>query len=426
MALITAFYTLATFGIGCIAPPQQEAALPPKYILGVTVTDIIYSEPQLAGNIDAVKIESVLPDTPANQLGLEPGDIITRVNGNRVRNKQEFINSIQSSNGTIWFRLRDVRTGQYRDALNVRLQRQPSQEKDRIADTIKALRERIKEKGFDSNLLKRSHPVGEIDPLIVEANWDLIRTDLEESIAAIVGREDPVSFPLLIAQTVRDGGKKWVSYKIPTENEIARAILKDVLDLDDSYFIVARAVAETLTFPIRSLLPKYRLGGNDVDFAAIEHAIEEMIQTDDNILKPMNLSAKPFRNPKLDRLDVISNWVYSCQVDAIRYYWRINVRIIKDNQRQWTLVSTIDLGKRSAAMAAPRWFASTDTNRDIAKNLKVRVQGGGFHHAEPVMVWLTEERGVQQLEAPVASSNLAETAKQVFNLSREKLTGPDK
>jgi S1-C subfamily serine protease len=57
-------------------------------------------------------VDYVDPGSPADlQAGLEPGDVIVRINGRIVRNQSEFVNVINNSGGFVRLLIRNVRGG---------------------------------------------------------------------------------------------------------------------------------------------------------------------------------------------------------------------------------------------------------------------------------------------------------------------------
>jgi S1-C subfamily serine protease len=88
-------------------------------MLGVYV-DLAY----VAGPYGAepgIRITSVWPGYPSYGR-LDPGDIITRVNGIRVRSVPEFQGAMASAGPFVYLRLRDVRTGAIVDVPPIALQ----------------------------------------------------------------------------------------------------------------------------------------------------------------------------------------------------------------------------------------------------------------------------------------------------------------
>jgi S1-C subfamily serine protease len=99
------------------APAAARAAAPtgfyqPPPMLGVNM-DIGYlwtgyqSEP-------GIRIVNVWPGYPAYGR-LDPGDVITRVNGMRVTNLDQFRFAMANANGALYLRVRDIRTGTMMD-----------------------------------------------------------------------------------------------------------------------------------------------------------------------------------------------------------------------------------------------------------------------------------------------------------------------
>src|SRR4051794_11953300 len=61
--------------------PVAPSALPAR--IGVQMRNVYYFEPYV-GWIYAVQVVGVEPGSPAGQAGIEPGDVISRINGVRT------------------------------------------------------------------------------------------------------------------------------------------------------------------------------------------------------------------------------------------------------------------------------------------------------------------------------------------------------
>jgi S1-C subfamily serine protease len=59
-----------------------------------------------------VKIVAIVPNSPAALLQLDPGDIVTHINGRFVDNLADFRQAIESSDDEMVFTLINIRTGQ--------------------------------------------------------------------------------------------------------------------------------------------------------------------------------------------------------------------------------------------------------------------------------------------------------------------------
>jgi S1-C subfamily serine protease len=93
---------------------QPSNAQPPLYRLGVYTSPVNLSPPGYAPVI-GLYINSVVPNGAAAAIQLDPGDIITRVNGYRVTTPAELSQALQGGGPTVTIRIRNVRTGQFQD-----------------------------------------------------------------------------------------------------------------------------------------------------------------------------------------------------------------------------------------------------------------------------------------------------------------------
>ena len=92
-------------------PPGYAPPPPPPAMLGINM-DAVYI-PGMGGET-GLRVSNVWPGYPAFGL-LDPGDIITRVNGMRVRNVPEFRNAMAYAGPYVTLRLWNVRVGYIHD-----------------------------------------------------------------------------------------------------------------------------------------------------------------------------------------------------------------------------------------------------------------------------------------------------------------------
>jgi PDZ domain-containing secreted protein len=131
LSLVCLFFTQLSVGIEVHAQTQTKAdpstlinpdpyqnlvVVPGSPRLGVYCTIGYITYPGF--NEPAIYITSVIPGSAAYGR-LDPGDMITRVNGVRVRTVEEFQIEVAKSIGSIQLRLRDVRTGQIQDTIPI-------------------------------------------------------------------------------------------------------------------------------------------------------------------------------------------------------------------------------------------------------------------------------------------------------------------
>jgi S1-C subfamily serine protease len=107
---------------GADDPPTVPLYLPPASValsalparIGIQMRNVSYSEPSV-GWIYAVQVLQVEPGSPAARAGIEPGDVITRINGVRTFTYGDVQRLIGQAAGDVVVRLRDWRTHQYVD-----------------------------------------------------------------------------------------------------------------------------------------------------------------------------------------------------------------------------------------------------------------------------------------------------------------------
>jgi S1-C subfamily serine protease len=61
---------------------------------------------------NGIEVASVERNGPAANAGLEPGDVLLSVNGQPLREPEDWVRGMSNQNGFLHFRLRDIRTGQ--------------------------------------------------------------------------------------------------------------------------------------------------------------------------------------------------------------------------------------------------------------------------------------------------------------------------
>lgn len=87
-----------------------------KYTLGVWLSPVHWFEPLTGHDEEGLYVTDVVLNGPANKAGIERGDIIVRVDGQRITNLAEFKLSLNASaSGKVKVRTRDWRTGKYLD-----------------------------------------------------------------------------------------------------------------------------------------------------------------------------------------------------------------------------------------------------------------------------------------------------------------------
>jgi S1-C subfamily serine protease len=98
----------------------NDAISSQDYVLGVILYDTAFRDP-VHGLVKGVEIDHALARYRADLSYLEPGDVIVRVNGRRVRSIAEFREQISASKGVISLRVWDLRTHAYDDYAKIPL-----------------------------------------------------------------------------------------------------------------------------------------------------------------------------------------------------------------------------------------------------------------------------------------------------------------
>lgn len=86
-----------------------------KWFFGVRIFQAQFFDATFQQYFWGIHISQVFPGTPASSK-VEPGDIITRVNGVRIETVAQFVQQLEaSSSGNVTMRVRDVNSGAYLD-----------------------------------------------------------------------------------------------------------------------------------------------------------------------------------------------------------------------------------------------------------------------------------------------------------------------
>ncbi len=116
-----------------IAPSEGEPTIHPdstarvyfnptaNYVLGAWLSEIHFYDPGTRRDELGLYVNNVVLNGPAHRKGIERGDIIVRINGQRVTDLAEYKLALNASSGTVVIRLRNRRTGRYINVNDVRL-----------------------------------------------------------------------------------------------------------------------------------------------------------------------------------------------------------------------------------------------------------------------------------------------------------------
>lgn len=71
-----------------------------NFLLAVLCFAIVYSFSGIPREIDAVKVVGIAANSPASEIGLKEGDLITGVDSEEIKNTEDFINFVEQRKGT--------------------------------------------------------------------------------------------------------------------------------------------------------------------------------------------------------------------------------------------------------------------------------------------------------------------------------------
>lgn len=242
---------------------------------------------------------------------------------------------------------------------------------DLYADTLDAQVQRLfKEKGFDPQVLRfgaEGFDVTAHDPLIVDAEWELVRQPLSELYAKHFRLTTPPPLGLHFAKTTSKRGELRVRVYLDGvgDDRLQSALARHVA-CPAASFSTGRIVAEMRTVQLNTIRAKYKKD----DGLALDQVLNDflqMLQSDRGPFKKYNLSAEG--RVGSSGLDVRSGWKFYCETGpSTRYFWRVTLRIEKNNWDGWTLHTYVDLGRQLASQNAPRKIGDTHDDH-VALNL---------------------------------------------------------
>ena len=105
-----------------------------NYLLGVWLAQVHYFEPSTGHDELGLYVNNVVLNGPAHRKGIERGDIIVRINGQRVTNLAEYKLALNATSGIPQIRIRNWRTTTYQNVDDVQLQ--PSSTPSPNPDTV--------------------------------------------------------------------------------------------------------------------------------------------------------------------------------------------------------------------------------------------------------------------------------------------------
>src|SRR5208283_4620781 len=80
----------------------NEKPLPGKSVFGAS-GEVVEGQ--------GIRVAAIVPGSPAALVGLDPGDVITDINGARVRTMAQYYEAVRQSPDEMWFTVLNVRTG---------------------------------------------------------------------------------------------------------------------------------------------------------------------------------------------------------------------------------------------------------------------------------------------------------------------------
>ena len=102
------------------AGTPQPFTPPPKFQLGIIPQPVTFQDP-FFGLVTGIEVMNIVAGQPAQQNGVNIGDIITRINGTSIHSLLDLALQLNASGGTVVLRVRDVNSGQFVDTQPITL-----------------------------------------------------------------------------------------------------------------------------------------------------------------------------------------------------------------------------------------------------------------------------------------------------------------
>ncbi len=317
-----------------------------------------------------------------------------------------------------------------------------------LDDAVRAL---FNDKGFAPTMLpNRRSTLKDLDPLLVQAQWELVRPALEKLYERRLKLDDPPDLRLKFL-CVNDP-----DWKNPQQVR--------VVFIDPGSEAVRRSLLATLGLPKRSFelrdsalaaktelvyLKATKEAAKVMNFGAVEKLLAEVLEAEKGSkLTPLQTTVSKDNTG----LQAYSRWVFLREAPEPRpqlFYWRVSFtlqKVPKDkeldaNERElerWLLRTVVEIGRKTPGAPEVQAIENTDTSANFAEWLSVTLKrppdqagtyrderGGTVRYAVARQgngdeAYYTEEKeGVGA--RLVTQSPLAQAASRVFNASQDRI-----
>ena len=276
---------------------------------------------------------------------------------------------------------------------------------------VKRILQVFKDTGFDPTLFPgKAFSPKETDPFILQTAWQEVRKNVEVIIREEISLGKNESLGLNFVSP--DGGKSLYAF-LP---DYRRLDLREVIDRttggraskpnDVSVIDTLTNVQGVKRISGKGFLPEYMTGGQP-DPKKMAQAIEELIQFDQNALRPYGLTAF---SKATDAVAVVtSSWVQAAGTDTVRYYWRLHYSLDRGQADEWRLDAKIDIGKRLASMSEDEIHVIGDSERNLDSLRAIRIMAINDPSAKEAYVG----QGITNMAITAKASSVYEYA-QVF------------
>lgn len=113
LIFVTLVASMPATGAEAAGGRTASSSIRQSFRLGIWTTSVRYYDPVSERVTTGLRVDAVQVGGPAQRVGIEAGDIIVSIDGQRVETVEEVGNVLDSTGGSASVYLRDCRTGQY-------------------------------------------------------------------------------------------------------------------------------------------------------------------------------------------------------------------------------------------------------------------------------------------------------------------------
>jgi hypothetical protein len=321
---------------------------------------------------DGIRIESAKVGWPAQQAGLESGDVIISIDGRNILSESQFIEAIERAaklKKALTLTVVDVRTGN-----EVVRKLSPSQidgklgivEKFIESNLTAKIRQLFRETGFSPETM----PIGAFDakkqdPLFVYISWCRAKYGVAKLLKRELALDDS---PYLDLQLVKVGER--FRFSFAEQSDVIKKVLRRVLPCDDDSFLDFVPVAKMVLVEAMDFLPRFR-SEKSLNFGNIERDLVDFSRP--GVLKLINVTP---RRKDGDYVYIESAWKESDtgRTKGGRFVFRLIQGVRKHDMKAdvWRIFVWFDIKYLPNSEFDPN-RGIDPTNSDVAPDLALRL-----------------------------------------------------